>query len=245
MKVAIIPARGGSKRVPLKNIKEFDGIPMLTRTITILNDSNLFDQIIVSTDSEDIRQVALRAGATCESLRESALGQDQTPTIDVITYEIGRNQINLDAEVCCVYAPNPFLRIDALTIGAESLNQNPIPNYVSTVTTFPFPIQRALGMNKKNLLEMVQKEYLMRHSQSLPERYHECAQFWWATANTWTKNVPMQEGLKGIYIPRWMTQDIDTEEDWNQAEIRWQILQKDSKFKEYVVTEKNIIQDVQ
>lgn len=245
MKVAIIPARGGSKRVPLKNIKEFDGVPMLTRTIKILQNSNLFEQIIVSTDSEEIRQVALSAEAICVGLRAPALGEDHTPTIDVISYEIGRNHINLDSEVCCVYAPNPFLRIDALKVGAKSLNLIPIPNYVSTVTSFPFPIQRALGTNKNNLLEMVEKEYLMRHSQSLPERYHECAQFWWAKAKTWVNKVPMQEGLKGIYIPRWMTQDIDTEEDWNQAEIRWKILQRDPKFEEYKVTEKNIIQDAQ
>jgi CMP-N-acetylneuraminic acid synthetase len=217
---------------------------MLTRTIGILKNSNLFDQIIVSTDSEEVRQVALSSDATCKELRASELGEDHAPTIDVMSYEIARNHINLDSEVCCVYAPNPFLRIDALTVGAKSLNLVPIPNYVSTVTSFPFPIQRALGTNKDNLLEMVEKEYLMRHSQSLPERYHECAQFWWATARTWVSKVPMQEGLKGIYIPRWITQDIDTEEDWSQAEIRWQILQKDSKFEEYKVTEKNIIQDV-
>ena len=241
LKIAIIPARGGSKRVPLKNIKTFDGTPILARTISTLQKSNLFDQIIVSTDSEEIRKVALRAHATCEHLREPDLGDDHTPTVDVICYEILHYGIGSDSEVCCVYAPNPFLRIDALTIGSEILNQKPIPNYVSTVTTFPFPIQRALKLNGEDLLEMENKDFIMRHSQSLEERYHECAQFWWAKAHTWINKVPMQEGLKGIYLPRWMTQDIDTQEDWTQAEIRWQILKESNVFHSYQVTKENII----
>ena len=241
LKIAIVPARGGSKRVPLKNIKTFDGTPMLARTISTLQKSELFDQIIVSTDSEEIRKVALRADAICEHMRESELADDQTPTVDVIRYEILHYGIGSDSEVCCVYAPNPFLRIDALTIGSQILNEKPIPNYVSTVTTFPFPIQRALKLNGEDLLEMENKDFIMRHSQTLEERYHECAQFWWAKARTWTNKVPMQEGLKGIYLPRWMTQDIDTQEDWIQAEIRWRILKESDDFHSYQVTKKNII----
>lgn len=241
MRIAIIPARGGSKRVPMKNVKLFKGIPILQRTINVLKSSQLFDQVIVSTDSVEIQKLAISLGALSENLRPDELSTDTTPTIEVISHEIEVNALQGDNQICCVYAANPFLREDALSLGLLQLNNEPIPKYVTTVTTFPFPIQRALSLNDDSLMSMVHKEFILRHSQSLEERFHECAQFWWAQASTWTKKLPMQEGVRGIYVPRWMTQDIDTPEDWVQAEIRWEILQNLDDYKNFRISEDSVI----
>jgi N-acylneuraminate cytidylyltransferase len=241
MRVAIVPARGGSKRVPLKNIKPFLGTPMLKRTLDVLQNSGLFDQIIVSTDSVVIQELAIQCNVDCSNLRPKELSSDDISTVDVIAYEIDYYGLSKDDFVCCVYAPNPFLREDSLELGHKIIEENEDLNYVTTVTSFPFPVQRSLRLESNGKLVMANPENIWTHSQNLEERYHECAQFWWGRAGTWTKKIAMQDGLVGINIPRWMTQDIDTEEDWIQAEIRWKILRESDSYNEYRVTKDNLI----
>jgi pseudaminic acid cytidylyltransferase len=240
-RIAIIPARGGSQRVPLKNIREFLGTPMLVRTINTLKDSKCFSRVIVSTDHEEIAEMALASGAEVPFLRSKELSENYTPTIDVIADSIYQLQSSKDDAICCVYATNPFLRADALRLGLKVLLDSKEINYVTTVTTFPFPIQRALCMQPDGKLQMAIPEYMMTHSQDLEERFHECAQFWWARASTWTSKVGMQSNVAGICLPRWMVQDIDTFEDWEMAEVKFEILMKTGKFDSYVVDEKNIL----
>jgi pseudaminic acid cytidylyltransferase len=240
-RIAIIPARGGSTRVPLKNIRKFHGIPMLSRTIKILKESNCFDRIIVSSDHSEIQRIALESGAEAPFLRSDELSKNSTPTVEVISNAI--EILNLDDRdsVCCVYATNPFLRADALQLGERIMQSNREFNFITTVTTFPFPIQRALLVDRSGLMEMADPNFMMTHSQDLPERFHECAQFWWARAKTWREKNGMQTKVIGIKLPRWMVQDIDTLEDWQTAEIKFELMQRNPLYASYEVNEENLV----
>lgn len=239
--IAIVPARGGSKRIPLKNIKEFNGIPMLQRTLEILNLSGIFDFIYVSTDSEAIAKIAKSVSNVKVIERSEDLSKDSANTIDVISQTL--TDINSSPEdiICCVYAPNPFLRIDALSVGLTACISEKVGTYITPVTTFPFPVQRSLKHGQDGLLSMANPEFMMTHSQKLEERFHETAQFWWGKFQTWKEKYPMQGSIRGIYTPRWMTQDIDTPEDWIQAEINYRILAESEEYKQYRISAENII----
>jgi N-acylneuraminate cytidylyltransferase len=240
-RIAIIPARGGSTRVPLKNIREFHGVPMLSRTIATLKESNCFDRIVVSTDHPEILRIAIESGAEAPFVRTEELSKNTTPTVDVIADAVDILGIKDSDDVCCVYATNPFLRTDSLRLGSEIVNSRRDFNYVTTVTTFPFPIQRALRIMSTGMMEMADPEFMMTHSQDLSERFHECAQFWWAKSATWKEKKGMQTKVIGIKLPRWMVQDIDTLEDWQTAEIKFQIINQSSQFSDYKVDESNVI----
>jgi N-acylneuraminate cytidylyltransferase len=240
-RIAIIPARGGSTRVPLKNIREFCGVPMLTRTISTLKESQCFDRIVVSTDHPEISRIAVNCGAEAPFVRTDELSNNLTPTVEVIANSV--EILNLDDadDICCVYATNPFLRTDALQLGASIMGSERRFNYVTTVTTFPFPIQRAMLVSDSGLMEMAEPKFMMTHSQDLSERFHECAQFWWAKGATWKERRGMQTDVIGIKLPRWMVQDIDTPEDWETAELKFQLISKNSKYSTFRVNESSIV----
>lgn len=215
---------------------------MLVRTIKTLKNTDCFDKIIVSTESELVANCAMREDGVEVSWRDPSLAGDSANTVDVIAEELIKIDINSDSNVCCVYAPNPFLHEGALQLGLGALSLHPQPDYVSSVTSFPFPIQRSLKFEPDNeLLQMAQPEYLLTHSQNLEPRFHETAQFWWAKSKTWVARKPMQLNMRGIYVPRWMSQDVDTLEDWKQAEVRWRVLAETGEFKNYRFSEDNII----
>lgn len=242
MNIAIIPARGGSKRVPLKNVKEFNGIPMIVRTIRTLKSSGCFDQIIVSTDSDKIAETAeLESGVTI-SWRDPYLSGDSANTVDVVSAEVIKLGLDSSADICCVYAPNPFLHPEALKLGHQALQIKPLPDYVSAVTSYPFPVQRSLKQdNLTGFLCMASPEFMLTHSQNLEERFHETAQFWWGKSKTWLERKDMQNNVRGIYIPRWMSQDVDTLEDWVQAEVRWQVMEQLRIFEKHEFKTNHII----
>ena len=227
--------------MPLKNIREFHGIPILARTITILKDSNCFDRIIVSTDNQEIAKIAIESGAEAPFVRTDVLSKNSTPTVEVIAAAVEILELNDDDDVCCVYATNPFLRADALQLGERIIKSRKKFNYITTVTTFPFPIQRALLVERDGLMEMAEPKFMMTHSQDLPERFHECAQFWWAEAQTWREKRGMQTKVIGIRLPRWMVQDIDTLEDWQTAELKFELMQTNPIYASYEVTEDNLV----
>lgn len=242
MNIAIIPARGGSKRIPLKNIKEFNKIPMIVRTIRTLRYSGCFDQIIVSTDSDKVAETIYGESGVTLSWRDPSLSGDSANTVDVVSAEVSKLQLDSDADICCVYAPNPFLHPDALKLGHQALQIKPLPDYVSAVTSYPFPVQRSLKLNDSTgFLCMASPEFMLTHSQNLEERFHETAQFWWGKSETWLERKEMQNNVRGIYIPRWMSQDVDTVEDWVQAEIRWQVIEQLDLFVKYEFSTNNII----
>lgn len=221
--VAIIPARGGSKRIPGKNIRPFNGVPIIGHSIEAAQRSGLFGRILVSTDSEEIAAVAARFGAECAFRRPPELADDHTATAPVVRHALEW----LAAEratvpyACCIYATAPFIRAADLTAGYAALREHDCSS-VFTVATFGFPIWRALKLTDRGTLAMIWPEHGLTRSQDLPEAYQDAGQFYWL-------NVPRFLALdaptlyfadsRPLRIPRWRVQDIDTEEDWQRAEL--------------------------
>lgn len=225
MKVAIIPARGGSKRIPGKNIKPFAGKPIIGYSIEAAIDSNLFDRIIVSTDSPQIAEVAVDFGAEVPFLRSPDLADDYTGTDAVIVDVLERlAQNNFKATyVCCLYATAPFVEPQDLQRGYSILRESGACS-AFTVTSFEAPIFRSLQCNKFGRLKMIWPEYKKSRSQDLLEALHDAGQFYWADVLKYMKErVFWSTDAVPVYMPRFRVQDIDTPEDWEIAEKMFQI----------------------
>ena len=227
MNVCIIPARGGSKRIPKKNIREFCGKPMIAHSIEAAKDADLFNRIIVTTDSDEIADVARQWGAEVPFMRPPELADDHATTDAVIVHAL--NCLKEDgAEMeyaCCLYATAPFAHAEYLTKGLELLKSTGATTGFS-VTTFPFPILRGLKINKSGALEMIWPEHRLTRSQDLPEAYHDAGQFYWLNIAKYMQEPKIYaEDSVPIVLPRHRVQDIDTFEDWKRAEIIYQLLQ--------------------
>lgn len=221
MRLAIIPARGGSKRIPRKNIKLFNGKPMITWSIEAAISSKCFDRIIVSTDDEEIADIAKASGAEVPFMRPENLSDDHTATIPVINHAINSLRENgFSAElVCCIYATAPFIKSDDLVKGLELMAEKSC-DYAFPVTSFPYPIQRAFRLSDKGTIEMFAEDQFNTRSQDLVEAYHDAGQFYWGTAEAWQKEkIIFGPNSMPIILPRHRVQDIDTQEDWEQAEL--------------------------
>lgn len=225
MNIAIIPARGGSKRIPRKNIKEFAGLPIIAHSIKAALECGLFDKVIVSTDDEEIAQVARSFGADIPFMRPRELSDDHTATIPVIAHAIQtlQNDTVID-NVCCIYATAPFVRSSDL-IDAYNALLTHNKQYAFPVTTFPFPIQRGVKRDKQGNIEMFNPQHFATRSQDLEEAYHDVGQFYWGTANAWLEGKPIFSDIATtIVLPRHLVQDIDTPEDWMRAELMYKTL---------------------
>jgi pseudaminic acid cytidylyltransferase len=222
MRLAVIPARGGSKRIPRKNIKLFGGKPMIAWSIETALQSKCFDYVLVSTDDIEIKEVAKAYGAEVPFIRPSHLSDDYTSTIPVVAHAIQQFQTQNSiavTEVCCIYATAPFLKETDLNLGLQVL-KNTNADYVFSVTNYPFPIQRAIRINSNQRVEMFQAEYCDIRSQDLEEAWHDAGQFYWGNANLWLTGRPIfSPNSAALPIPRYRVQDIDTFEDWKQAEL--------------------------
>ena len=220
MKLAVIPARGGSKRIPRKNIKLFCGKPMIAWSIEAALQSECFDRIIVSTDDPEIANVALQYGAQVPFLRPPELSDDHTGTIPVISHAIEwfraeGQQIN---QVCCLYATAPFVRPEDIHRGLLTLNEKAC-DYAFSVTSYAFPIQRAIRINSEGRVEMFNPEYFNNRSQDLEEAWHDAGQFYWGQADAWVSNkMIFTPDSAPVLLARHRVQDIDTPEDWVRAE---------------------------
>jgi N-acylneuraminate cytidylyltransferase len=231
MKIAVIPARGGSKRIPHKNIKNFRGKSMIAWSIEAAKFSGIFDHIIVSTDDHDIAQIAKQHGAEVPFMRPEELSDDHTGTgavvkhaVQWITENIGKPEF-----VCIIYATAPFIRSEDLAKGFEMIGQSGA-DIVFTVTSFPFPIQRAIKIKDNGRVAMFQPEYLMTRSQDLEPAYHDAGQFYWAKAEAVMNDTPaFSESAVPLLLPRSRVQDIDTEEDWLRAELMHCSLSRDPR----------------
>lgn len=227
MNIAIIPARGGSKRIPRKNIKEFHGKPMIAYSIETALNSGCFDKVIVSTDDAEIAEVAKKYGAEVPFMRPANIADDYATTLDVIKHaiEFTEQQAWGVNNVCCIYATAPFLIPEFIQKGLQELTKNTI-NYAFGATSFPFPIQRAIKLNSEQCVEMFQPEHLNTRSQDLEEAYHDAGQFYWGTAGAFSNGKPFFSlESKAILLPRKRVQDIDTPEDWELAEALYKALQ--------------------
>jgi len=221
LKLAVIPARGGSKRIPRKNIKPFAGLPMIAWSIRAAIQSQCFDRIIVSTDDHEIAEVARAYGAEVPFMRPAELSDDHTSTIPVIAHAIDwmdTHEVCQVTTVCCIYATAPFVIATDIRKGLNTLNSEGC-DYVFSVTSFASPIQRAFRMTRNNRIEMFYPELFNKRSQDLEVAWHDAAQFYWGRASAWLRGTPLFSHVSvPIILPRYRVQDIDTEQDWVRAE---------------------------
>ena len=227
MRLAVIPARGGSKRIPRKNIKPFGGLPMIAWSINAALDSQCFDRVIVSTDDPEIAQVAQDHGADVPFVRPPELSDDHTGTIPVIAHAIEWQNTNSDlaTEVCCIYATAPFVQAADLQRGLQTLHSTGA-QYAFAVTSYAFPIQRAVRITPDQRLEMFQPEHFATRSQDLTEAWHDAGQFYWGKAQAWLQGTPLfSHDAAPVQLPRHRVQDIDTPEDWERAEWLFKAMQ--------------------
>ena len=230
MNIAIIQARGGSKRIPGKNIKDFLGEPIINYSVkAALSCGDIFDHVIVTTDSEKIAKIAEEAGAEVPFMRPSQLADDYTNTADVVHHAIRESEKIYGEKIdncCSIYATAPFLRSCDIRKGFDLLISQKV-SAVFSVTTFSFPILRAQKIMSDGHLEMFWPEYEMARSNDLPEAYHDAGQFYWLDAqNFLTEKRMYGKDARPVILPRILVQDIDTPEDWETAEILYQVCMK-------------------
>lgn len=227
MRLAIIPARGGSKRIPRKNIKPFCGKPMIVWSIEAALRSACFDQVIVSTDDAEIAEIARQHGADVPFMRPAELADDHAGTIPVIRHAIewsNRQGLNVE-QACCLYATAPFVMAEDLCRGLDVLQGNEC-DYAFSVTSYAFPIQRAIRINDDGRVEMFSPEHFNTRSQDLEEAFHDAGQFYWGRAEAWLQDRPIfNPGALPVLLPRHRVQDIDTPEDWIRAEWLFKSMQ--------------------
>jgi pseudaminic acid cytidylyltransferase len=219
VKLCVIPARGGSKRIPRKNIKAFCGKPMIAWSIEAAQESGCFERIVVSTEDDEIAAVARQWGAEAPFMRPAQLADDHTATGAVIAHAIRWFEERGETydPVCCLYATAPFVLPEDLRKGLELLIAEHA-EFAFTVTRFPAPIQRAFRITSANRIEMFWPEYFSARSQDLEAAFHDAGQFYWGRAEAWKAQRPIfGRSSVPLCLPRWRVQDIDTPEDWEQA----------------------------
>ena len=229
--IAIIPARGGSKRIPRKNIKDFYGKPLIAYSIQAALESKLFNRIIVTTDDKEIANIAKEYGADVPFLRPKELSDDFTGTADVAkhTLEWLRKNGEIYDYACIIYATAPLLTSQYLIEGFEKLRDSDAINTFSA-TSMPFPIQRTFKVNDKGRCEMFTPEYYMARSQDLEEAYQDAGQFYWTKVDQASNEIMFGKDSIPIILPRHLVQDIDTLEDWQRAEIMYKVLQEQEQI---------------
>jgi N-acylneuraminate cytidylyltransferase len=233
MKLAIIPARGGSKRIPNKNIRDFVGKPLVAYSIEVAKASGLFDKIVVTTDNEEVANIAIDYGAEVPFIRPPELSNDVIGTRPVTNHAIRYVTEHFEKPefCCCIYATAPFLQAEYLKQGLQKLRLNSNKGFAYSVTSFPFPIQRALFL-KENYATPSFPEDITKRSQDLEEAYHDAGQFYWGRTDDYlsSKRIFSEHGIP-IVLPRHLVQDIDTQEDWDRAELMYKayVLDKTAK----------------
>lgn len=226
MRMAVIPARGGSKRIARKNIKEFCGKPMIAWAIKAAKETNIFDLIVVSTDDDEIAKIAEELGATVPFKRPSNLSDDYTGTSPVVAHAIEwhLNQGFDIEEVCCIYASSPFTKPDDISIALSALIEHEA-EFAFPITSYVYPIQRALLLNNAGCVEMFDQSNFFTRSQDLQEAYHDAGQFYWGRLEAWLSLKPIFGSYSTpVILPRYRVQDIDTYEDWERAELMFKVL---------------------
>jgi pseudaminic acid cytidylyltransferase len=226
MNIAIIPARGGSKRVPRKNIKNFAGKPMISYAISAALDSGLFSRVIVSTDDGEIAETAKIHGAEIPFMRPAELSDDHTPTVPVIKHAIDQAEaLGWFADyVCCIYPAVPLIYGSDLFAAFQLLQNAVTADYSFPITQFPSAIQRALRLDKSGATSSFYPEHELTRSQDLEPAFHDAGQFYWGSCQSWKENPRVHNSGVGLVIPTWRVVDIDTEEDWRRAEMIYQTL---------------------
>jgi pseudaminic acid cytidylyltransferase len=229
MRIAVIPARGGSKRIPRKNIKDFCGKPMIAWSIEAAKASGFFDHIIVSTDDAEVAEIAREWGAEVPFIRPVELSNDYAGTTEVVAHA---TRWSIDqgwsvSAVCCIYATAPFVQVDDLARGLHLLESGNW-SFAFTATDFSAPIFRAFKQMPEGGVKMFFPEHFATRSQDLPIALHDAGQFYWGRPSAWIEGRRIFDRHSiPVVIPRWRVQDIDNQDDWMQAELIYNQL-KDS-----------------
>ncbi len=225
--VAVITARGGSKRIPRKNIKSFLGAPIITYSIEAALKSNIFDEVMVSTDDEEIAEIARKAGAKVPFLRSGETANDFANTTDVMleVLKTYKEQGQTFTHACCIYPTAPFITADKLKKAMELLAKSGADS-VLPVVKFSFPPQRSVVI-ENGYLKFVKPEYMFTRSQDLEAYYHDAGQFYALNTESFLsqKRLVMEKTMP-MEMPELEVQDIDTEEDWQIAEVKYRVMQE-------------------
>lgn len=225
--LALIPARGGSKRIPRKNVRPFAGQPMIGHAIEVAQRSRLFDAVVVSTDDEEIADISRRLGAEVPFMRPEQLADDHTPTVPVVTHAIAALKASGRTfdQVCCLYPACPLLEADDLREALDLLRSTQSP-YVFPVLPFPAPIQRALRRADDGRTEPFDPRHSQTRSQDLEPAYYDAGQFYWGRAEAWLHGMDIHRNGRTIVMPGWRAVDIDTPDDWLRAEALYRALRQ-------------------
>lgn len=226
--LAVITARGGSKRIPKKNIKDFCGKPILAYSIQAALESELFDEVMVSTDSEEIADIARQYGAQVPFMRSAKTSDDFASTKDVLLEVFGKYMElgNSLERACCIYPTAPFITPDSLRKGYDLLDRKDV-YMVNPIVKFSFPPQRGLVINEKQIIQAVNMDNRFVRSQDLADIYHDCGQFYWYNVPEFMARDGIMDGYSApLIIDELHVQDIDNETDWEIAEMKYEILQR-------------------
>ncbi len=225
--IAVIPARGGSKRIPRKNIRLFNGKPMIGYAIESAISSGLFSHVLVSTDSPEIREVALAFGANAPFLRPTQLSDDHTGTTPVVKHALHwllEQDDHFDL-VCCIYPTVPLLTAESLRAGHALLLANPALDFAFAVGRYRYPVMRSLRRTDRGGVEMLFPQHAQTRSQDLPGVYHDAGQFYWGRCEAWLQDRPLfSDHSAMVELPPRRVIDIDTEDDWKIAELYFALL---------------------
>lgn len=228
MNIAIIPARGGSKRIPRKNIKNFHGKPIISYSIQAAIDSKIFEKIIVSTDDEEIANVSIEYGAEVPSLRPNEISDDNTGIHPVMSYTLDLlSSQNLNFEfACCIYATAPLIDAQDIVNGYHLIKNEDCAS-VLAVAEYNYPVERSFFINNMGEIEMLFPEKFNTRSQDLNRVMHDAGQFCWARNEIW-KGPPLQFGPshRPLILPSWRVQDLDNQDDWVRAELLFKLLEQ-------------------
>lgn len=230
MNLCIIPARGGSKRIPRKNIKTFSGKPMISYAIEASIESGLFEHIVVTTEDFEVARVAREFGAETPFMRSTSLADDYTPTVPVVADAIIRCKTlgwSID-NVCCIYPCVPFIQKGDL-LESLRLLETAGPDYVFPIVEFPAAIQRAMLRGTDGRVSPFFPESELVRTQDFEPAYHDAGQFYWGKWSTWLSNPLIHKSGAGLIIPRVRALDIDTNDDWTLAELMYKAIQKSQR----------------
>tara|TARA_S200000501_G_C20714332_1_gene695495 strand:+ start:341 stop:1039 length:699 start_codon:yes stop_codon:yes gene_type:complete len=229
MNIAVIPARGGSKRIPRKNISDFCGKPMISWPIKVIKNSKMFDRIIISTDDEEISEIALAYGGEVPFIRPAEISDDFTGTTEVIAHAVHwmhENGLEPDA-VCCIYPTSVFLKVPDLKKGLAALKSGRW-QYSFSVTDYNSSIFRSFEKSSNGGVKMFFPKHYDKRSQDLPMALHDAAQFYWGRPEAWINNLKLFDNHSHpIFIPRWRVRDIDEVDDWKRAESLFKLYEDD------------------
>lgn len=229
MNIAIIPARGGSKRIPRKNLRNFCGQPIIVYSIQVALQSGLFEHVVVSTDDPEIAALAVQYGAEVSFVRPAELADDHASTAAVMQHAVKAcRDLGWDVRhLCCLYATAPFVQMTDLQAGLALLGMPvaDVVQYVFSATSFAFPVQRAIRLDNNGAVEPVWPENMPKRSQELEPLFHDAGQFYWGHAGAFESLLPLFAAhSRALLLPRHRVQDIDDEDDWVRAEYLYRAL---------------------